>query len=173
MASEVQNEVAADVADALVVSNPDTAPAPAETAAQAPKPKPAKRHRTGLTARLFWLFVIFGLIFAALALTGKPIPMPVWLVAEIEQRANTALAKTMPEAALALGGVEITVDSDWVPRLRLEDVRLLKPGGQALVTLPDLRLTLLVGGAAQRWHLGPGAVTSTVQGWRAHAPRSP
>ena len=68
--------------------------------------------------------------------------MPVWVVAEIEQRANTALAKALPEAALALGGVEITVDSDWVPRLRLDDLRLLKANEQALLTLPDLRLTL-------------------------------
>jgi uracil-DNA glycosylase len=38
--------------------------------------------------------------------------------------------------------------------------------------LPDLRLLLLVGGAAQRWHLGArGGVTQTVVGWRAHAPR--
>lgn len=35
------------------------------------------------------------------------------------------------------------------------------------------RLTLLVGGHAQRWHLGkpgPGGVTATVTGWRDHAP---
>ena len=142
MASEVQSGAEADAADALVVSDPDAAPAPAENTAQTPKPQPAKRHRTGLAARLFFLFVIFGLIFAALALSGKPIPMPVWLVAEIEQRANTALAKTLPDSAIALGGVEITVDSDWVPRLRLDDLRLLKANGQALLTLPDLRLTL-------------------------------
>ncbi|MFC3568465.1 uracil-DNA glycosylase family protein [Paracoccus simplex] len=37
---------------------------------------------------------------------------------------------------------------------------------------PDL--TLLVGGHAQRWHLGQaarGGVTATVAGWRDHAPR--
>ncbi|WP_323717596.1 uracil-DNA glycosylase family protein [Paracoccus aminovorans] len=36
------------------------------------------------------------------------------------------------------------------------------------------RLTLLVGGHAQRWHLGAaakGGVTATVAGWRDHAPR--
>lgn len=33
------------------------------------------------------------------------------------------------------------------------------------------RLTLLVGGYAQRWHLGTRAgVTETVAGWRDHAP---
>lgn len=32
------------------------------------------------------------------------------------------------------------------------------------------RLTLLVGGAAMRWHLGARNVTRTVAGWRDHAP---
>ena len=38
-----------------------------------------------------------------------------------------------------------------------------------LERLPDLRLTLLIGGYAQAWHLGPlarGGVTATVAGWR-------
>ena len=36
------------------------------------------------------------------------------------------------------------------------------------------RLTLLIGGHAQRWHMGAaerGGVTATVAGWRDHAPR--
>lgn len=36
-------------------------------------------------------------------------------------------------------------------------------------TLPDVRLTLLVGGAAMRWHLGARNVTETVADWRRHA----
>ena len=39
--------------------------------------------------------------------------------------------------------------------------------------LPDMRLTLLIGGHAQRWHLGAaarGGVTRTVADWREHAP---
>jgi uracil-DNA glycosylase len=38
----------------------------------------------------------------------------------------------------------------------------------ALAAMPDVRLTLLIGSHAQRWHLGPGAasVTQTVRGWR-------
>ncbi len=43
---------------------------------------------------------------------------------------------------------------------------------QVIGALPHLRLTLLVGGAAQRWHLHTRAgVGATVAGWRAHAPR--
>ena len=67
-------------------------------------PRPVKqRHHTGLGWRLGLLAVIFALVFGALWLTGKPIPMPIFVVAEIESRANTALAKVLPEAGLAIG----------------------------------------------------------------------
>lgn len=42
---------------------------------------------------------------------------------------------------------------------------------QVMAALPALRLTLVVGGAAQRWHLGTRArVTEVVARWRDHAP---
>ena len=93
MVADAQNEAGADPVAADV--------APAASASPVPPTKPRKRHRTGLFARLSLLLIIFGLIFAALGLSGKPIPMPVWVVAEVEQRANTALSKALPEAALA------------------------------------------------------------------------
>lgn len=41
-----------------------------------------------------------------------------------------------------------------------------------MASLPTVRLTVLVGGHAHRWHLGTRApVTQTVAGWRDHAPR--
>lgn len=40
-----------------------------------------------------------------------------------------------------------------------------------LKSLPDIRLTLLIGGYAQGWHLGGKAsVTARVEAWRDHAP---
>ncbi len=43
---------------------------------------------------------------------------------------------------------------------------------KVMAALPDLRLILLVGGAAQRWHLGAkDGVTETVKCWRSFAPR--
>jgi uracil-DNA glycosylase len=43
---------------------------------------------------------------------------------------------------------------------------------QVMKSLPELDLILLVGGAAQRWHLGTRTtVTETVAAWRDHAPR--
>ncbi|MCM2563533.1 uracil-DNA glycosylase family protein [Lutimaribacter sp. EGI FJ00015] len=42
---------------------------------------------------------------------------------------------------------------------------------EVMSALRDIRLTVLVGGHAHRWHLGTRApVTDTVAGWRDHAP---
>lgn len=42
---------------------------------------------------------------------------------------------------------------------------------EVMAALPRLRLTVLVGGHAQRWHLArAGGVTETVRAWRDHAP---
>ena len=44
--------------------------------------------------------------------------------------------------------------------------------GRVMEHLRGVRLTLLVGGYAHRWHLGTrDSVTDTVANWRAHAPR--
>lgn len=43
---------------------------------------------------------------------------------------------------------------------------------QVAEVLGDVPLTLLIGGYAQKWHLGARqSVTQTVEGWRDHAPR--
>lgn len=45
---------------------------------------------------------------------------------------------------------------------------------RVMAALGEVPLTLLIGGYAQAWHLGPaarGGVTATVADWRAHAPR--
>lgn len=39
---------------------------------------------------------------------------------------------------------------------------------EVLATLPAIRLTLAIGGAALRWHLGPGPVEAQVRDWRRH-----
>ena len=42
---------------------------------------------------------------------------------------------------------------------------------EALAALPGIELTLVVGGTAQAWHLGKGAVTERVRAWRDQAPK--
>jgi uracil-DNA glycosylase len=48
--------------------------------------------------------------------------------------------------------------------------------GRVMESLPGVEVAFLVGGHAQAWHLGravtKGGVTSTVAGWRDHAPRA-
>jgi uracil-DNA glycosylase len=41
---------------------------------------------------------------------------------------------------------------------------------RVLAAMPQVRLTVLVGGYAQRWHLGRGSVTEAVRRWREAGP---
>lgn len=100
-----------------------------------------RRIGRGLGARLFLILFALGLVFGALGLSGRPLPLPVWAVAEVEQRLNAAAVKIMPAVSLSVGAIDVTVGSDLAPRLRLSDLRLLRTGGQSLLTLPEMRLT--------------------------------
>lgn len=105
----------------------------------------ARRHlrragRASLSMLLVFALLVAAGVFGFFALTGKPIRLPVWVVAEIEARSNAALARDMAGAAIAIGGVEIRIDDDWTPRLQLEDLRLLQGQGATLLALPDVRL---------------------------------
>jgi uracil-DNA glycosylase len=42
---------------------------------------------------------------------------------------------------------------------------------QVMAALPNIRTTVLLGGAALRWHLGAKDVTSAVAAWSSYAPR--
>ncbi|MFN3823819.1 MAG: DUF3971 domain-containing protein [Pseudorhodobacter sp.] len=92
------------------------------------------------------IFLAIGLLFAGLALTGRSIPVPVWAVAEAEARLNRGLVSALaPQGivppAVSLGGVVLRVDRDWIPRLRLEDLRLLRRDGEALLVVPEARMS--------------------------------
>ena len=117
----------------------------ADLAPDVTPPQPVRRRRrvkTGLGGRLILLALIFGLAAGIYAMVGKPVGLPVWAVAEVEQRLNLALVGVLPEGALSVGGIEVMIGDDWVPHLVLEDVRLLKPGGQTRLSLPEAHLTL-------------------------------
>jgi hypothetical protein len=108
---------------------------------QRPRARGRKAGKAGLWL-LLSLVLVAGLAgFAVLGLTGSPIRLPVWAVAEVETRLNRALGDAVPDGALSVGGIEVAVDDDWVPRLRLEDVRLMQQDGKALLTLPETRLS--------------------------------
>ncbi len=126
-----------------------------DVALAAPVVAPKKRRRHGLIFSLAMVFLAATLVIGALALTGKPIRLPVWAVAEAETRLNTALA--LGENALSLDGIEVTVDRDWIPRLRLLDLRITRRDGSSLVALPEARVAFDPG-ALLRGRLRPSSV---------------
>lgn len=119
----------------------------------------ARRAGRAGVVLLIVLVVMAGLaVLGVLALTGKPIRLPVWTVAEAETRANLALQDVLPGAALSLSGIEITLDQDWTPRLRLEDVRLMQGAGSTLLTFPDLRVSFDAGAFVTEGALRPSTL---------------
>ncbi|WP_022703477.1 DUF3971 domain-containing protein [Pseudorhodobacter ferrugineus] len=122
---------------------PDDAPDPAHT-----RPPRVKRYHRPHRWGTYWLiptlmFLALAGLFAGLAVSGKPIRLPVWAVVEAEQRINTTLREiTGDTASLSIGDAVFVVDEDWVPRLRLEDVRLLEPNGATFLSLPELRVAI-------------------------------
>lgn len=126
-----------------------------EEETRAPSRAPRRAMRFGLWMLLSLAFVLALAGFGVLALTGKPIRLPVWAVAEAEARLNDALP--MGDNNLSIGGVEIAVGRDWVPRLRLEDLRLTRAGGRPLLRLPEARVAFDPLGIAE-FRLRPASV---------------
>jgi hypothetical protein len=110
-----------------------------------------------LTVSLIVLAVVLGL--AGMALTGRSLPLPVWAVVEVEDRLNARLAASHlpPGAALAVGQIDLGLDRDLTPRLRLRDLRLLDADGAAVLALPELAVAL-DGGALLGGQMRPSSV---------------
>ncbi|MEI6800039.1 MAG: hypothetical protein WCO04_12610 [Pseudomonadota bacterium] len=93
-----------------------------------------------------FLALVFGLGALTLQLLGRTLPMPVWVVAEVEARLNRMAGDVLPGGALSLGGIDVTLGEDWVPHLVLDDLRLLQADGQTLLALPETYLSLDLSG---------------------------
>ncbi|WP_103256186.1 hypothetical protein [Tabrizicola aquatica] len=111
------------------------------------RPRAARRPRRAgisLTVILTLILLALGFGYLTLAYTGKTIRLPTWTVAEIEDRLNQGLvANRLPRgAAVSLGAVQIAVDEGFVPRFRLEDVRLIDRDGRSILTLPEAMMAL-------------------------------
>lgn len=117
-------------------------------AARARRAERTRRRRGGAWFFVTMVCVALAIGIAALGLMGKPIRLPVWVVADAETRLNRALAEALGATgargtALSIGGAVLVVDSrDWAPRILVEDLRVLRPGGEALVTVPEVRIAL-------------------------------
>ncbi len=126
---------------AAVPSAPETGPGHTPPSFRPARPQRSGRFGRGIGTRLFLVILALGLLLGVLSLSGKPIPLPVWAVVEVENRLNVAVTQLMPEATVSVGAIDITVGPDWVPRLRLRDTRLLRDGGRSLLTLPETRVS--------------------------------
>ncbi|MEY4872605.1 MAG: hypothetical protein RLZZ563_1935, partial [Pseudomonadota bacterium] len=116
----------------------EAAAGPVPTLAGKPR---RRRARSGLMVLLTFVVVVQLGLLATLALTGTFVRLPVWAVAEAETRINRALARSLPDGAVSIGAIEVGVDDDWIPRLRLEDTRLLHADGTPILMLPDTRVS--------------------------------
>ncbi len=121
-------------------------PAARSRFARKPRPKRVRRHRSGLWGRMVFLALIFALGALTLQILGRTLPMPVWVVAEVEARLNRMAGDVLPGGALSLGGIDVTLGEDWVPHLVLDDLRLLQADGQTLLALPETYLSLDLSG---------------------------
>lgn len=122
-------------AERLLLTDPIPAtPTPVETR----RPR-QRRGRISLTVILTLVLLALAFGYLTLAYTGKTLRLPTWTVAEIEARVNEGLAGArLPKGtAVSLGGVELAVAPDFVPRFRIEDIRLIAGNGRSLLALPE------------------------------------
>ena len=88
------------------------------------------------------MLLLLALVFGGgvmMAVTGRSVPMPVWLVERIEARVNRALAG---QGRVVIGAVDLLLEPDWSPRLRFRAVSVQGATGTGLAKLPDVRVTL-------------------------------
>ncbi len=136
--------LAGDEAASPVASDPSFSPEVTRAARRRQARAAKQRPRIGLRLGVFLLFLVALVGLAGLVLLGRPISLPVWAVASIEDRLNQRLGGShLPEgSAISLGAVTVEVQRDLAPRLLLEDLRLIDNRGSSLLTLPELRIEL-------------------------------
>lgn len=132
---------------------PTKAPPTRHRARRALRPWPHRLARATLRAGIGFAVFVGLLAGAALLLGGRPLALPVWVVAEAEQRLNATLGG---RASVSLGGAEVLFATNRLPELRVQDLRLARPGGGA-VLLPEARARF-DGAALLRGRVEPVAV---------------
>ena len=134
----VPEAVAEAVPESVPEPEPEPVPVPEAVSEAAPRRRMRRRTRFSIWMLGSLLVLVLAVGFALLALTGKPLRLPVWMVAEAEAQLNDRLP--LKQAQLSLGGIEIMVDRAWVPRLRLENLTLARLDGAPILRLPEARV---------------------------------
>lgn len=115
----------------------------AETAPPEP-PKSRRRKRgwflllLGFFNALWALLVlgVMGLVGAVYYLYDRPVVIPAWAEARIEQR----LATEFPDLDISFGEVRLLMQEGWRPRVRLRNVAVADAAGSELVRVSEARV---------------------------------
>lgn len=109
-----------------MTEKPDTSPK------KTPRPRKQRRHR-GVGLQIMLSLAVAGLIltFLALAQSGRIMPIPEFVRAQIEERANAQ----MTGPPISLGAMGLGIGRDGVPEIYLSDVRLGERAGVAAAEL--------------------------------------
>lgn len=104
--------------------------------------EPTRKTRFGLWPKLVLVFVAMILAMAVFAVPNRALPLPTWLVSQIEDRLNQTVQNSLPKARLTLESITITLGRDWVPLLDLSGVRLINAQEAQILTLPEVALSV-------------------------------
>ena len=103
------------------------------------------------------LLILIGGLIVVLGLTERVLPAPGWVVARVEARANDVLKG---EGRAKVGGLELFVDENFVPHVRMTEVDLFSRKGRRIAHLPSVRSTLDAG-AVLHGRLQPRTISIT------------
>ena len=103
------------------------------------------------------LLILIGGLILLLGLTERVLPAPAWVVARVEARANDVLKG---EGRAKVGGLELFVDENFVPHVRMTEVDLFSRKGRRIAHLPSVRSTLDAG-AVLHGRLQPRTISIT------------
>ncbi|WP_299614253.1 DUF3971 domain-containing protein [uncultured Tateyamaria sp.] len=111
-------------------------------------PRPRKKslwRRLGLNSLFFSLFLAVVVGAAIYVLIGRPVAAPEWLRDRIELRAGEALGA----ASLRFDALDLMVEDNTKPRVRMTNVQLLNDAGAEIVGFSEMRIGLSVADLAR------------------------
>ncbi len=107
--------------------------------AEAEKKRTFRRMFPNLMLSAFIFFLI------AIILTDRPVPMPAWVDAELEERVNARF----DEEAVRVGKTAVSLGPANGPQVRLRDVEIGMPGGAGVAVLNTMTASLVPGALVQ------------------------
>ncbi len=101
-----------------------------------------RRFGLRLALRIAAVLAALGLLLLGLVLAGSGLPAPLWAVAQLEQRLNAEVQRSLPGMGLALEGITLSVSRDFSPRVEIAGLSLLNASGAPVLALPKVQATV-------------------------------